>query len=352
MECQLLRRCIMQSLQAFTRRDPGVERPDADGSTLSRGLGVFSLGLGLTELAAPELLARAIGLEPSRRTSFVMRAFGMREVLAGLGVLLQPRRPLPLWARLAGDAIDMAAIGWAAGSRRTRTERLAVAAVAVAGAAALDAIAARRVQHAQRKVVDPVICAVTINKPPAEVYAFWRKLENLPLFMDFLESVTELGGAKPRSRWVAKLPIAGTVTWDAEIIADHPGEQIAWRTVEGGRLAHHGAVTFARAPGREMTEVRVMFELGVLGQAPSIALAKLLTKPQVKGDLRRLKQVLETGEVMRSDASIHKGPHPAQPAAEPAPALPLIDRRPPARDATVQDQRTGSTTTGENGRVS
>jgi uncharacterized membrane protein len=347
----------MQSLHAFTRRDPGVERPEADGSTLSRALGVFSLGLGITELAAPDVLARAIGVEPSSRTSFVMRAFGMREVLAGLGVLVQPRRPLPLWARLAGDAIDMAAIGWAAGSQRTRIERLAVAAVAVAGAAALDAVAATRVQRAHRAAIDPVIFSVTINKPPAEVYAFWRKLENLPLFMDFLESVTELEGGAARSRWVAKLPIAGTVSWDAEIIADHPGERIAWRTINGGKIAHHGAVTFARAPGRDMTEVRVMFELGVLGRAPSVALAKLLTKAQVKGDLRRLKQVLETGEVVRSDASIHKGPHAAQPPAEPPPPLPSIDVRPSARAAIAQDQMAGSAMTGspmtasEKGRV-
>ncbi|HEX4421742.1 MAG TPA: SRPBCC family protein [Kofleriaceae bacterium] len=318
----------MKSLQAFTRRDPGHERSASDGSTLARGLGVLSLGLGMTELAAPELLAKAIGLRPSSRTSFVLRAFGMREVLAGLGVLLQPRRPLPLWARLAGDALDLAAIGWAAKTQRTRVERLAAAAVAVAGAAALDAVAARRVKRAQRTVIDPVIFSVTINKPPAQVYAFWRKLENLPLFMDFLESVTELGGGTQRSHWVAVLPVGGTVAWDAEITEDRPGEKIAWRTVEGGTFAHRGEVTFARTPGRDMTEVRVQLELGLLGQAPSIRLAKLLTKPQIKGDLRRLKQVLETGEVVRSDASIHKGPHPAQPPAEAPPPLPATGVRP------------------------
>jgi uncharacterized membrane protein len=318
----------MQSLQAFTRRDPGRERPEADGSTLARGLGVFSLGLGITELAAPALLAKAIGLRPSNRTSFVLRAFGMREVLAGLGVLLQPRAPLPLWARLAGDALDLAAIGWAAKTQRTRIERLAAAAVAVAGAAALDAVAVRRVKRAHRTVIDPVIFSVTINKPPAEVYAFWRKLENLPLFMDFLESVTETGGAAKRSHWVAVLPVGGTVAWDAEITEDRPGEKIAWRTVEGSTFAHQGEVTFARAPGRDMTEVRVQLELGLLGQAPSLPLAKLLTKPQIKGDLRRLKQVLETGEIVRSDASIHKGPHPAQPSAEAPSPLPATGVHP------------------------
>jgi hypothetical protein len=145
---------MTQSTQAFSGRHPGAETPEADGSTLARGLGAFSLGLGITELAAPELLSRAIGLQPSRRTSFVMRAFGMREILAGIGVLARPRRSLPLWARLVGDAIDMAAIGWAARTQRTRIERLTVAAIAVAGAAALDAIAARRVSRAQRTALE------------------------------------------------------------------------------------------------------------------------------------------------------------------------------------------------------
>jgi uncharacterized membrane protein len=309
----------MQSLEAFTRRDPGRVPPDADGSRLSRGLGLFSLGLGLTEIAAPRTLARAIGVDPEGRTSTALRIFGMREVLAGLGVMLKPRSSLPLWARVAGDALDLGAIAWAARSKRTSTERLAAAFIAVAGVAALDVIAGRRVAQAHRTVVDPVIFSVTINRSPAKVYAFWRKLENLPQFMDYLTSVTQRTAG--RSHWVAKLPVGGTIAWDAEIIEDRPNELIAWRTVEGSPLQHRGEVTFARTPGRDMTEVRVKLELGLLGAPASPVLAKLLTKPQIKGDLRRLKQVLETGEVVRSDASIHRRPHPAQPssyAPEPA----------------------------------
>lgn len=302
----------MDSLEAFNTRDPGVPRPEADGSTLSRGLGLFSLGLGLAEVAAPRMLARAIGVEPDSRTALALRAFGMREIIAGVGVLLRPRSSLPLWARVAGDALDLAAIGYAAGARRTRIERLAAAAVAVAGVTALDVIAGRRVGKARRTVVDPIIFSVTINKPPAEVYAFWRQLDNLPRFMDYLESVTATGNGT--SRWVAKLPAGRTIEWDARITRDVPNERIAWSTVEGSLLQHDGEVTFARTPGRDMTEVRVRMALGMPGIAPNARLAKLLTKPQIKGDLRRLKQVLETGEIVRSDASIHTLPHPAQPS--------------------------------------
>jgi uncharacterized membrane protein len=306
----------MQSQEAFTRRDPGELVLAADGSRLSRGLGLFSLGLGLTELAAPNAVAQAIGIDPRGRTSTVLRAFGMREIISGLGVLIQPKRALPLWARVAGDAIDLAFIAWAAKSRRTSTQRLVAAFAAVAGVAALDVIASRRVARAHHTVVDPVIYSVTINKPVADVYAFWRRFENLPKFMDYLESVSQ--HASGRSHWVAKLPLGGTISWDAELIEDRPNELIAWRTVEGSVLRHRGEVTFARTPGRDMTEVRVELQIGLFGAPPSPVLAKLLTRPQIKGDLRRLKQVMETGEVLRSDASIHRGRHPAQPSALPA----------------------------------
>lgn len=301
----------MQSQQAFTRRDPGAIAPAPDGSGLARGLGVFSLGLGITELAAPRTLARAIGVDPDGHTSTALRILGMREVLAGLGVLLRPRSSLPLWARVAGDALDLAAIAYAAKSKRTSIERLAAAFVAVAGVAALDVIAGRRVGRAHRRVIDPVIYSVTINKPVAEVYAFWRKFSNLPKFMDYLESVSERGGY--RSHWVARLPVGGTIEWDAEIVEEQLDERIAWRTIEGSTFHHRGEVAFARTPGRDMTEVRVQVDLGLLGVPPKPALAKLLTRAQIKGDMRRLKQVLETGEVVRSDASIHRAPHPAQP---------------------------------------
>jgi uncharacterized membrane protein len=128
--------------------------------------------------------------------------------------------------------------------------------------------------------------------------------------MDYLESVRVIN--QTTSHWVAKLPV-GSVEWDAEIIEDIPGELIAWRTVPGSKLKLSGRVTFTRTPGRNMTEVRCEMKLGFTGAKPSTLLAKVFAKPQIKGDLRRLKQVLETGEVLLSDASAHLAPHPAQP---------------------------------------
>ena len=92
-----------------------------------------------------------------------------------------------------------------------------------------------------------------------------------------------------------------------------PGELIVWHTVDSP-FAHRGRITFARAPGSDDTEVRVEIEVGFGAMSPSATLAKFLTRPQIQADLWRMKQVIETGEVLVSDASIHKGPHPAQPS--------------------------------------
>jgi len=104
----------MASKDPIQGEPPARENPD---TRLARGLGWFSLALGVTELAVPRTLARVIGVEPSGRSSTVLRLSGAREILTGLGVLAQPRRAPPLWVRVAGDAVDLAALGMAARSR-------------------------------------------------------------------------------------------------------------------------------------------------------------------------------------------------------------------------------------------
>lgn len=277
---------------------------------LARGLGLFSLALGATELAMPRALAKLIGVDPGGSTPTIMRILGAREIIAGIGVLASPQRPLPLWSRVAGDLVDLGLLGLAAGTKRTSGMRIAGAVAAIAGVMAIDILAARRADKALDAANQPVIVAVTINKSPREVYDFYRQLERLPMFMDWLASVNEI--TPTRSHWVAKLPV-GTVEWDAVITEDTPGEVIAWESIDS-RITIEGRVTFAQTPGRNMTEVRVEMKLGFTGIHPSTRLATFFAKPQIKGDLRRLKQVIETGEVLVSDASQHLAPHPAQPS--------------------------------------
>jgi uncharacterized membrane protein len=296
---------IMNS-NAGVRSAQAGDTPDATG--LIKGLGWLGITLGVTELAIPETLATAIGVDRNGPAPAILRAMGVREIASGVAVLAKPEHTAPRWARIAGDLLDLGLLGLALSSRRSARSRLAIALGMVAGVTALDVLAVRRRGHARR--VRPVIAVETINKPPREVYEFFRRFDQLPRFMDYLESVVP--HANKRSTWTAKLPV-GTVSWEAEIVEERPGEVLSWRSVEGSPIETRGRVTFTRAPGREMTEVRVELQLGAAGRT-STSLARLFARPQVKADLRRLKQVMETGEVLYSDSSVHRRPHPAQPS--------------------------------------
>jgi uncharacterized membrane protein len=152
---------------------------------------------------------------------------------------------------------------------------------------------------------EPVRQALTINRRPEEIYAIWKNFEQLPRFMTWVEEVRDLGNG--RSHWKVKTPVGVSIEYDAEIVEDVPGHRIAWRSLPGASVANAGQITFIAAPGNRGTEVLLEMQVA----AP---LGKTLAGSEAKGDLRRFKQVLETGEIVHSDASIHRGPHPAQPS--------------------------------------
>jgi uncharacterized membrane protein len=140
--------------------------------------------------------------------------------------------------------------------------------------------------------------SITINTPPAEAYQFWRRLENLPRFMEHLASVRPLDDR--RSHWVLKAPAGMTLEWDAQIIEDRPNELIAWETLPDTAVQHTGMVWFAPAPGNRGVEVAVFLKYdppgGIFGEAFA-HLTNAITKQQVKEEIRRFKQIMETGEV-------------------------------------------------------
>ena len=137
--------------------------------------------------------------------------------------------------------------------------------------------------------------SVTINRPASELYSFWRNFENLPRFMNHLESVTMTGG--DRSHWVAKAPGGTTVEWDAEVYNEKEGELIAWRTLEGSQVASAGSVRFEEAPGGSTT-VRVSLKYDPPGGKLGSLVARLFgenPEQQIDEDLGRFKQIIESG---------------------------------------------------------
>jgi len=143
---------------------------------------------------------------------------------------------------------------------------------------------------------------VTINRTPQQVYEFWRNLENLPSFMRHLESVQMTG--ENTSHWKARGPAGVAVEWDAEMVADYPGQLILWRSIGEAALPNEGTVEFREAPGDRGTEVKVSIRYYPPGGGPGKAAAKManaVTGAQIEEDLKRLKQILETGETATAE---------------------------------------------------
>lgn len=289
------------------------------GDGLARALGWFSIGLGATQLIAPRQLARWIGIDDGGNTVTVMRMLGVREVASGLAILSQPDNPRWLAGRVAGDMMDLALLGRAMRQDDERDSRTTMAAAAVMGATLLDAFATRKVARENGGGGGEIRVhkTLTVRRSPEEAYGLWRDLEGLPRFMHHLESVTLLG--EGRSRWRARGPAGRSFEWDAEITADRPNELIAWQSLPGSDVDNAGTVQFRPAPGDQGTEVHVMIRYAPPAGRAGAMIAKLFGREpsqEIDGDLRRFKQVLEIGEVTRSDASIHRGPHPARPSDE------------------------------------
>jgi uncharacterized membrane protein len=290
---------------------------------LARGLGWFSIGLGLAQLVAPRRLAQLIGVPHDADTQAVLRAVGLREIVTGVGLLSLGRPAGWLLARAGGDVMDLVLLGSAFKSDHANRPRVAAAAAAVIGIMALDLRGGEQFRHspgaAQRSLPRDrtirVQRSITVNRSPDELYRFWHHFENLPRFMDHLLSVQMTG--EKRSHWKAKAPAGMTVEWDAEIIADRPHELIAWRSLEGADVDHAGSVHFKAAPAGRGTEVSVEMQYIPPGGVIGATIAKLFGEEpgqQMQEDLRRFKQLMETGEVVQSEATA-RGRGPAQPLA-------------------------------------
>jgi uncharacterized membrane protein len=225
-----------------------------DRDSLARFLGWFSVGLGAAQLTAPRAMCRVVGADPTDRSAFAMRTMGARELVQGVGILTSARPTAWLWSRVAGDGLDLALLGLVgAKNRRLRT---LFAALNVAGITVPDVYEAL---HLGRKQGPPrarkrIRKAITVRRPRQEVEARWTAAEEL------------------RRR------------------VDRAGASVAMREAPGGRG----------------TELSVEFEQDGPGGELATAVAKLTGRDlatELADRLRLLKQELETGEVVRSEAT-------------------------------------------------
>ena len=317
-----------------------LERTTRNGSSqfdygkIVNGLGWFSLGLGIAEIAAPGAIARLVGIrdEPSKRNLLRSPLYGLREVTAGIGILTQPRPANWFWGRVAGDLLDISSVAIALNSGKNDRARATAGLIGLVGVTALDYLCAQQLSQDARNgkpAKDQATGAmgsrssrmtrsIWVNKSPEEAYNFWRNFENLPRFMRHLESVQSVG--EGRSRWRATGVLGKTFEWEARTVQEQPKRLIAWTSVEGSQINNAGSVFFEPGPGGRGTIIRVDLTYDPPGGAVGTGLARLLGKDarqMVADDLRAFKQVIETGEVIQSDASIHPGMHPAQPPEQP-----------------------------------
>lgn len=140
--------------------------------------------------------------------------------------------------------------------------------------------------------------SLIVNQPVEMLYAFWRDLSNLPTVMTHLQSVEQIDDT--HSRWVSEAPFGQTVQWEAEIINERENEMIAWRSVGDSQVDTAGSVHFKALGHDRGTAVTVQLKYDPPGGKLGVGLAYLFgdhAEQQIDEDLRRFKQMMETGEL-------------------------------------------------------
>ncbi|MEA2138182.1 MAG: hypothetical protein QOG56_1332 [Solirubrobacteraceae bacterium] len=277
---------------------------------VARGLGAFSFALGVPQITSPGRVNRMIGVRDDARNRMWMRVVGAREIVAGVGIFSERLPKEWVWARVAGDTMDLALLAAALRGKSPHPTRTLAATGAVIGAFAADVYDGVRLTRdaadEPETGAEPVQIAatITVRRDREECYAYWRDFERFPSFMAHLEEVHATHGE--RSHWKARGPLGMTVAWDAQVTEDVPGERISWSSVEGSKVDNSGSVRFVAAPADQGTEIHLELRYAPPAGAFGATFAKILGEEpaiQCKDDLRRFKQILETGEIARSDGS-------------------------------------------------
>ena len=152
--------------------------------------------------------------------------------------------------------------------------------------------------------------SIAVYRPIDEVYQFFRDFKNLARFLSHVNDIREVD--EKHSHWFVRGPGGLELEWDAEIISDQPNELISWRSVGSPDVGSTGSVRFERAPGERGTFVRVSLNYLPPAGALGAAIAKIFgeePETQIKDDLRRLKQILEAGEIATTEGQPNGAQH-------------------------------------------
>jgi uncharacterized membrane protein len=140
--------------------------------------------------------------------------------------------------------------------------------------------------------------SVTINRPRAELFAYWRDFQNLPTFMENVEKIEFTGS--DRAVWTIKAPVGTKVEIETEITDVVEDTSISWRSTEGSQVQTEGTVSFVDAPGDRGTVVTASIGYTPPGGDIGRAIAKLfMVEPniQARHELKRFKMLMEAGEI-------------------------------------------------------
>jgi uncharacterized membrane protein len=310
------------SLPAQPTAGPAGPAGRTNGDWLVRVLGWASAGTAVPLLLTPGGFGRAIGIGDGPGQRAAAAAAGVRELASAAGLLRWPS-PVWLWARVGGDVMDLALLSRALKNPYNYDEhdkrRIVVAMAAVAGLTGVDVYTA--MTRSPRRAEVRMTASVTVATPASQAYELWRRFEFLPSFMAHLDEVRVTGPVT--SHWRASAPFGRTVEWDARITGDVAGERLAWRSLDNAAIYSEGDVRFTPAPGGRGTEIHATMRYGMSGARLALAAARYFgahPNERLDAELRRFKQVAETGEVVRSEGAPDGKPerrdfpqHPARP---------------------------------------
>jgi uncharacterized membrane protein len=194
---------------------------------------------------------------------------------------------------VAGGAL--AAVGL---SRRSKA---GLALAAAGGAIAYSGIKSNQLPH------EPIVgTSLLVNCTPQEAYRMWRDFENMPLFMNHIESVTAIDDR--RYKWTAVTPVGVKLQWNVEIDTERPGELISWHSLPGSDVNVTGNIVFRTAPANRGTLLVVVLEYRPAARSAARALVNLVGKTPsrlLRQDLRRFKALVETGEIPTIEGQSH-----------------------------------------------